>query len=272
MWKVRKEGWKNAVKKASIESLKTATKFFLVYLAWTAAITAAAAMGILSGGTLPLGILFVGAMVAIGFAIASFITDKLPSMIQKWKEAEFSQKLKDIAAACLLTGLFEGAVWTLMDNPIVNVAGHLVHHASRFAAHAADAIGVSAAVAAAFFLGALIVSAVKRYMKVKVYKNQDQAEIATQNYQEFLGATSSTPKAVEPRFSNHAGIIASPTNQPIIDLQKIKNPKKKEKRRKSLESKYKKALEEQSLFAVDRSVLRETDDSLGQKYLNVKFA
>jgi hypothetical protein len=165
LYQERKKGaaWSNALKTAGVEGVKTGTKFFLVYMAWTAAVLAAASLGILSGGMLPLGVLFVGLMVAIGFSIASFITDKLPAIIANWETVSMIEKAKETLVSCMLPGLFEGSVWTLMDNPIVNIAGHVAH----FGGQALDALAVSAAVAAAFLIGVVIFSAIKSWWSKK---------------------------------------------------------------------------------------------------------
>ena len=64
-------------------SLKTAVKFFCVYMSWVLGTFAMTAAGIMSGPYLALGILGVGIATAIGLAFATVLTEVLPLL---WKE------------------------------------------------------------------------------------------------------------------------------------------------------------------------------------------
>jgi hypothetical protein len=243
LYQERKAGksWAEAFKKAGTEGLKTGTKFFLVYMAWSAALLAAAAMGILSGGMLPLGILFVGLMVAIGFSIASFITDKLPGIIANWKDIRVLDKMKEALVSCMLPGFFEGSVWTLMDNPIVNIAGHVAH----FGGQVLDVLGVSAAVAVAFFIGVVIVSTIKRWCSVAKENKAKQLEKKTlasdqgiviaepliltakqkahmQAYLQLiaLSTKANTSKGFSPILVSGLSFIKTPVNSDALRIQK----------------------------------------------------
>lgn len=159
-----------AFKNASKEAIKTAIKFFIVYTVWTLAIAAGTTLGILSGGMLPLGILLVAGLTCLGFAFATFIVDKLPGILaepkKSWetfkdKLANLSEKISELKA-CILPGLFEGASWTLMDSSVVNISGHIL----GFAGRVLDLLGISLAVAGAFFVGAVIHASISRYYAI----------------------------------------------------------------------------------------------------------
>ena len=64
-------------------ALKTAVKFFCVYMSWVLGTFAMTAFGIMSGPYLALGILGVGAATAMGLAFATVLTEVLPIL---WKE------------------------------------------------------------------------------------------------------------------------------------------------------------------------------------------
>ncbi|MCB1827993.1 MAG: hypothetical protein KDH94_06155, partial [Coxiellaceae bacterium] len=101
------------------------------------------------------------------------VADKLPGIISDMKKSYqekglagmVSEKLSHFKSAlselksCILPGFFEGTVWTLMDNPIVDIGSRIAGLGGKLL----DAVGVTAAVCAAFFAGAVIYSSVKRW-------------------------------------------------------------------------------------------------------------
>lgn len=167
------KSWSEALKHAAQEALKTAIKFFIVYMIWVLAIAALTPAGLLSGGLLPLGILIVGVIVCLGFLFASFLTDKLPGLLKAPKKswASFVDKLKELKAG-VLPALLEGTSWTLMDNDLISISDHV----SGLLGVVLDLVGISLVVSGLFFLGAVIHNTISHNRKIKNRRKVSRGE------------------------------------------------------------------------------------------------
>jgi len=184
------KSWSEALTHASIEAIKTAIKFFIVYMVWTLAIALCTSLGILSGGLLPLGILVVAIIVTIGFMLATFIVDKLPGILMDLKGswANFKNKLSELKEG-ILPALLEGGSWTLMDNDLVSISGHI----AGFIGKAIDLIAVSIIVSGLFFLGAVIYSTLDRYFKINRRAKEIRCPEQKKTLQRTVSLSGSSP-------------------------------------------------------------------------------
>jgi len=153
LYQARKAGhdWKTSLKIAGKAALITAIKFFVVYMAWVLGMALVASMLAAGGWMLILGFAIVALITAAAFAVVSFFTDILPDFKNKWRE------LKDY----ILPAILEGGIWAAIDT--LNLVDILTGiGASDLGGSIVDALVVMVCVTAAFFVGVVINSIIKK--------------------------------------------------------------------------------------------------------------
>lgn len=144
--------------------MKTATKFFIVYMSWTLSIGMVMSLGLLTGPYLIVGLLITGVATSMGLFLATVLTEILPNL---------PDKNLALASRTLSRAFTEGLVWTLIEHFSISVA-----LGGSILGKVLDTAAVSLVVSFSFIAGGVVEECAKnllKYFKTEVVKHRNKA-------------------------------------------------------------------------------------------------